>query len=440
VSEPIRELHPPPAFLEIARTLESRGYEAWAVGGAVRDEILGRDLPGQDAMEPVRADWDLATNARPDQVRAAFRRTIPIGIEHGTVGVLGGDGTMYEVTTFRLDVETDGRHAVVEFADQIDDDLARRDFTINALAWRPETDELRDPFGGIDDLERRVLRAVGEPAERFAEDYLRVLRGLRFAGGLGLEIESRTRAALDDAAAHLERLSAERVREELMKVMADASPSASLSLYAEAGALQPWYAELAPAASDPGWEITLAGVDAISAARPLLRVARWLIAIADDGESRAALGREMMERLRFSNAGTRQVVHLLRHYPPILSPVDSAAEIRQWLADTGADTVRDLYRLAFAETRAAGAAERGRYLVATWRRVHDELLERPPLRLSDLAIGGDELLDLGVARGPAVGILLDELHAEVLEDPDLNEREALLARARELIDLGHLAG
>ncbi len=439
MSDPIRELHPPPAFLDIARTLESRGFEAWAVGGAVRDEVLGRLQPDQDSTKAARADWDLATNARPDQVRAVFRRTIPIGVEHGTVGVLGGDETMYEVTTFRLDVETDGRHAVVEFADRIDDDLARRDFTINALAWRPATDELRDPFSGIRDLEQRVLRAVGEPAERFAEDYLRVLRGLRFAGCLGLQIESRTRAALYDAAGHLQRLSAERVREELMKVMADATPSASLSLYAEVGALQPWYAEMAAAAADPRWEITLAGVDLIPATRVLLRLARWLIATAEEGETRAEKGGELVGRLRFSNADTRRVVHLLRHYPPILSPVDSAAELRQWLADTGAETVRDLYRLAFAEARAAGATERGRYLVATWRRVHAELLQRPPLRLTDLAIGGDELLGLGVARGPAIGILLDELHAEVLEDPDLNEREALLTRAQELIELGHLA-
>ncbi len=164
--------HPPDGFLAIAERLEAGGFEAWGVGGAIRDAHMGVD----------RADWDIATDARPAQVRGLFPRTVPLGIEHGTVGVIAGDGTMYEVTTFRRDVETDGRHAVVEFAESIDEDLSRRDFTINAVAWRPATGELRDPFRGLADLDRGVLRAVGDPEQRFAEDYLRVLRGLRFAG------------------------------------------------------------------------------------------------------------------------------------------------------------------------------------------------------------------------------------------------------------------
>src|SRR5690606_14370270 len=151
----------PQAVREITRRLEEAGYQTWAVGGAVRDAVLG--LPA--------GDWDLATRARPHEVRRLFRRTVPIGIEHGTVGVLGRDGVLYEVTTFRRDVETFGRHAVVEFADTVEEDLARRDFTLNALAWHPLTAELKDPFGGLRDLEERRLRTVGRPEERFAEDY-----------------------------------------------------------------------------------------------------------------------------------------------------------------------------------------------------------------------------------------------------------------------------
>ena len=166
----------PPAATWIVRTLEEAGHETWAVGGAVRDVLLGRPA----------GDWDLTTHARPTDVRRIFRRTIPIGVEHGTVGVLARDGTMYEVTTFRKDVQTDGRHAVVEFASTLDEDLARRDFTINAIAWHPLREELRDPFGGAVDLGHGVLRTVGAPEERFREDYLRVLRALRFAGRFGL--------------------------------------------------------------------------------------------------------------------------------------------------------------------------------------------------------------------------------------------------------------
>src|SRR5690554_2631650 len=155
------DLSPPRGVVRITRRLEGAGFPTWAVGGAVRDRVAGRPA----------GDWDLATRARPDQVRSLFRRTVPIGIEHGTVGVLDG-GHMYEVTTFRRDVETFGRHAVVEFADDVEEDLARRDFTINALAWHPLTGELLDPFHGRRDLHERRLRTVGAPGDRFAEDYL----------------------------------------------------------------------------------------------------------------------------------------------------------------------------------------------------------------------------------------------------------------------------
>src|SRR5579864_4480774 len=170
-------LNPPKPVLEIARRLEDAGYEAWCVGGAIRDALLGHP----------HLDWDLATSATPDQVRELFgpRRTIPVGIEFGTVGVLDRRGVMHEVTTFRRDVRTDGRHAEVEFGVSLDDDLARRDFTINAIAFSPTRGELRDPFGGRADLERRIVRAVGYPEARMQEDRLRALRAIRFAARFG---------------------------------------------------------------------------------------------------------------------------------------------------------------------------------------------------------------------------------------------------------------
>ncbi|MBW3572347.1 MAG: CCA tRNA nucleotidyltransferase, partial [Gemmatimonadetes bacterium] len=208
------DLHPPPEVPSIARTLRDAGFDTWAVGGAVRDALAG-GRPG---------DWDLTTAARPGDVRRLFRRTVPVGIAHGTVGVLGRDGHLYEVTTFRRDVETDGRHARVIFADTVDDDLQRRDFTINAVAWHPLTHELRDPHGGVPDLREGILRTVGDPAERFREDRLRVLRALRFAGRFGLRIDGATWGAAREAAPELVHLSAERVREELLKVLRQVDP------------------------------------------------------------------------------------------------------------------------------------------------------------------------------------------------------------------------
>lgn len=422
---------PPRPFLGIARTLEQAGYQAWAVGGAIRDSLLGEGAG--------RADWDLATDARPEEVQTLFPRTVPIGIEHGTVGVLASDATLVEVTTFRRDVETDGRHAVVRFAESIEEDLGRRDFTINALAWRPSTGVLRDPFGGADDLEARVLRAVGDPAARFAEDHLRVLRGLRFAGRLALRVEEETRRALEGAVGWLDRLSAERVREELMKVLAGPVPSRALAWYGEVGALHPWHRELEPvAARARAWETTRRAVDEIGRHRPVLRLARLLVPIGDEPEARRRRGEELLGRLKFSNDRTARVRHLLEHYEPLVGPVDSSARVRQWLAEVGPSAARDLFRLHFATARASGEERACRYLREAWRSVHDRLLEHPPLRLRDLAIDGSDLLGLGLPQGPLIGLYLEELHARVLEDPDRNDREALLAEARDLIEMAGL--
>lgn len=432
---------PPEEVLEIAGRLEARGFEAWAVGGAIRDELLGHP----------REDWDLATDARPDDVRRLFRRTVPLGIEHGTVGVLAASGTMFEVTTFRRDIETDGRHAVVEFADSIDEDLARRDFTINAMAWRPASDQFADPWEGRSDLERRVLRAVGDPVQRVAEDYLRVFRGLRFAGRFRLAIDAETLSALEAGVAGTATLSAERVREELDKVLSSPLPSASLHLYARLGVLEIWYPELAKARRSAAWEPNLAAVDEMPADRPLLRLTRLLLvpfvaaeplAVGGDaegaGEVRADVGRRVLERLRFSNADLKTVTHLLRHYQPLVSPIDSAAQVREWLSVVGAAAAKQLFELHLAYARAAGDEESVSYLEHSLQRVEEELRAEPPLSLADLAIGGGELLALGLEQGPAVGLLLEELHARVLEDPELNDPEVLTRLARELIELGRL--
>lgn len=382
----------------------------------MRDVLLG--IPS--------GDWDLATRARPEEVRRLFRRTVPLGVEHGTVGVLAEDGTMYEVTTFRRDVETDGRHAVVEFAERIEEDLSRRDFTLNAIAWHPLRQELLDPFGGVRDLEAGVLRAVGHPAARFAEDRLRVLRAMRFAGRFELRIDEATWEAMRAAVEHLPALSAERIREELIKMLdADARPSRALELYRDSGALAVLYPELeALAAADGGWRTALGAVDRLPKGRPLLRLAALLRPL----EPRNAA--QVLLRLRLSNAQVDETARRAAA-PRLPGPGAMDPDVRRWLARVGRARLSAVARLDLAAAR-AGEEPGGctpHEVVRAWRRARAVLAERPPLEVADLAIDGRDLIRLGLRPGPHFGRILDALLDWVLEDPDRNRTDLLQERA-----------
>jgi tRNA nucleotidyltransferase (CCA-adding enzyme) len=366
-------------------------------------------------------------------VRSLFRRTVPIGVEHGTVGVLK-DGTLYEVTTFRRDVETDGRHAVVAFADTLQEDLSRRDFTINAVAWHPLREVLADPFDGVADMGRRVLRTVGEPRERFREDYLRILRALRFAGIFSLEIEPRTWAALCAVTEHLRKLSAERIRDELVKVLdADPAPRRSLELYAESGALAVLYPELEAlrgrAAGPTGlWALALETVCELPRGRPLMRLAALL---RDVPRAEAAA---LLVRLRFSNAQTDETAYRAAA-PTLPEPDADAAEHRRWLSASGPARLSAVARLDLARARAEsrlGLGDRAGSVIASWRAAKKVLESAPPLALGELALDGGGLIALGLRPGPHFGRILDDLLAWVLDDPSRNERKLLEARALEL--------
>jgi tRNA nucleotidyltransferase (CCA-adding enzyme) len=406
----------PEAVREIARRLEDHGYETWAVGGAVRDALLGE----------YRADWDLATAARPATVRKLFRPSYPIGIQFGTVGVRGRDGRVYEVTTFRRDIETDGRHAVVEYADELDEDLARRDFTINAIAYHPLRNVFHDPYRGRDDLERKLLRSVGDPALRFAEDYLRVLRGLRFAGRYALKIDPDTWTALTKAVRSLPQLSGERIREELLKVLSGPAPSASLALYRRSGALAVVYPELA-ATGDGEWDELLRVVDRLSARRLRLRLAALFAPAGPDIE-------DMMTRLRFSNAEIRDVLALSGAWQLPLPPAGDEVGARRWLRDMGPQRVRDTLRLHFARARARHAAPPQRTCLATQARLVLNVVRRgDPVAIGDLAIDGNDLKELGLRPGPDFGRILESCLDAVIADPGLNRRDKLLELARSLL-------
>jgi tRNA nucleotidyltransferase (CCA-adding enzyme) len=419
----------PPAVQWIARTLEEAGFETWAVGGAVRDALLGR-VPG---------DWDLTTLARPEQVRRLFERTVAIGIEHGTVGVLAGDGTMYEVTTFRRDVETDGRHAVVAFADTVREDLARRDFTVNAMAWHPLREELCDPFDGAGDLERGVLRTVGDPDDRFAEDYLRILRALRFAGHFDLTIESTTWRSLCARVEHLSGLSAERIRDELLKVLGtDPDPRMALDLYASSGALGVLYPELDALGERrrdelggvSEWTLAVATAAALPGGQPLLRLAALLRPVP------LVAAAALLVRLRLSNAQTDEIAQRASGAPlPPAAATD--ADVRRWLSGYGAHRLTAIARLDLARAKADalhGGTDRTADVVAAWRRARAVRAAAPPLTVADLALDGRGLIRLGLRPGPDFGRILAGLLDWVLEDPDRNLPEVLGERALELAE------
>jgi tRNA nucleotidyltransferase (CCA-adding enzyme) len=422
--------------LEIADRLEEAGYETWCVGGAVRDALLGRG----------HLDWDLATAATPDDVRRVFGRrlTVPVGVEHGTVGVLDRFGALHEVTTFRRDVRTDGRHAVVAFGASLDDDLARRDFTINAIAYHPRRRTLRDPYGGRLDLERGIVRAVGDPQARMREDRLRALRALRFAGRLGFAIDPATWSAVVASAPQLRRLSAERVKQELEKTMDQLPrPSAALALWVESGAMETLVPSLANVDA-----VTLAAVDCVpvppggmAPRQRARRIARFaaLFAGLDGAQVGAAL-----TALRFSKsdaAAVATVVERLRASAPAMesallraSPVGDA-DVRRWVADIGRLNVPLVIRVAWAMWSARRAASHPAPDPGAVRVLYRRLLRsrfRDPVELSDVAVDGDDLRRVGIPPGPALGKILQALLDRVIRDPSLNTPGWLLEEARRL--------
>jgi tRNA nucleotidyltransferase (CCA-adding enzyme) len=389
VSTPSR-LAIPDAVLAIARALEDAGYETWCVGGAIRDTLLGLD----------NSDFDLATAARPEDVQRLFRRTVPVGVEHGTVAVLDRDNRPHEVTTFRRDVLTDGRHATVEFGVSVDQDLARRDFTINAIGYHPFRDEWRDPFGGREDIGRKIMRAVGDPAARFREDYLRILRLLRFAARFGFAMDRATWEAAVASAAGLEHLSAERVRDEWFKGLESATRPGELArLWEAVGGLRRWL----PEASSGG--AGFAGLDRLPR-DPVLLTSY----VSSDPEA-------TMRRLKCSRAEIERARRLAAHrnaWPDPGTPVS----VRRWMAQAG-PAVDDLVWFAKAQGYPEGLE----------RAVADIRASGAALAVSSLAVSGGDLLAAGIPPGPAVGQSLRRLLDAVIEQPELNTRESLLRLA-----------
>lgn len=450
----------PEEVREICKRLHEAGYRGWVVGGCVRDLLLAGQRGAANATTPP-GDWDIATSARPEQVQKLFRKVIPTGIKHGTVTVVLPKGS-YEVTTLRGETSySDGRRPdKVFFVDDISADLARRDFTINAIAYDPLDDRLIDPFDGQADLRRRSLRAVGNAAERFAEDGLRVLRAARFVATLEVELEPDTERAILPSLESYRKVSAERIREEWLKAMKAKTPSLAFEVMRQHGLLAISAPELLDGVGcvqERGhdhdvWQHTLRTVDACPR-DAVLRVAALLHDVAkprtrqlnSDGDWSfpehdrvgAELAAEFCNRLRFSGAERDRIAALVQNHRVPLDHEWSDRELRHWLRRITPEYFGDVCALSRADLLAR-ARDVSTLLASQERlfaRARSLLEQRVVLTTKQLAVRGSDLIaELGLAPGPRVGALLAQLLERVVDDPALNERNRLLECARDQLE------
>jgi tRNA nucleotidyltransferase (CCA-adding enzyme) len=430
--------------LEICQELRKAGERAWIVGGCVRDTLLG---------EPVN-DWDVATSALPEKVQQTFDKVIPTGIDHGTVTVLW-KGRAYEVTTLRGEgAYSDGRRPdSVVFVGDIDQDLARRDFTVNAIAYDPVDGRVVDPFHGLVDMNAKVLRAVGDPKERFQEDGLRILRGARFVATLDFELEDATESAFRGALDTYRKVSPERVREEWLKAMKARAPSRAFEVMRRTGILEVTYPELLEQVGCEQnqwhaydvWDHTMLVLDE-SEGEPVERVAALLHDVAKP-RTRARsdktgdwtfyhherVGADMADRwlrdYRFSNQERELIVGLVRHHLICYSSEWTDAAVRRFIKRVGSDRVEPLLRLGEADALGKGrnVDEELALLKELRSRIDEQIEQGGALTTQDLAIDGTDVIEhLEGGPGPVVGQVLRELLEQVIEDPSLNTRDKLM--------------
>jgi tRNA nucleotidyltransferase (CCA-adding enzyme) len=441
----------PKEVLSLCERLRSQGKRAWIVGGCVRDLLLGR----------TANDWDVATDARPPELMRIFPRAIPTGIEHGTVTVLR-DGHPIEVTTLRGEgTYTDGRRPDwVEFVDDITADLARRDFTVNAIAIDPEIGRLIDPFGGQGDLQRGLLRAVGDPRERFSEDGLRVLRAARFVATLELALDPATEAAIHPTLDTYRKVAAERVRDEWMKAMKARQPSRAFEVMRRTGILAVTCPELLEGVDMEqnkwhAFDVWRHALECMDACRgdPVLRVAALF---HDVGKPRtrawsdktkdwtfynhdrvgAEIAEPILARMRFSNDERERIVALVRFHLFHYDDEWTDKTVRHWIRRVGPERVEDLYLLNEGDVRGKGRDFEGdlESLARLKAHVARVLAEGAALSTRDLKVNGHDLIrELELKPGRIIGEILDALLELVTTDPALNEREILLAQAREVV-------
>ena len=426
---------------KILRVLENQGFEAFIVGGCVRDSILGRRPD----------DWDITTSARPEQVKALFRRTVDTGLKHGTVTVLM-DKESYEVTTYRIDGEyEDGRHPKeVAFTASLEEDLKRRDFTINAMAYHPDRG-LVDLFRGMDDIRAEIIRCVGNPLERFGEDALRILRAVRFSAQLGFSIEAETKTGIEELAPNLKLVSAERIQTELVKLLVSPHPDYFLTAY-ETGITRQFLPEF-DACMETGQNtphhclsVGLHTLQSLLNIRPdkVLRLTMLLHDIGkpavkktdengrDHFKMHGPAGEKMasaiLRRLKFDNDTISKVCRLIRWHDD--RPAPDMCSVRRAVNRIGEDIfplyleVQRADMLAQSTYKREEKAARLEGVNECYRKI---LEEGQCVSLKSMAVRGRDLIAAGYAPGPELGEILDRLLEHVLEHPEDNEKDRLLA-------------
>ena len=424
----------------IIDTLQNSGFEAYAVGGCVRDSILGR--------EPE--DWDITTSAMPDEIKSLFDRTFDTGIEHGTVTVLV-DKEGFEVTTYRIDGEyEDSRHPKeVTFTRNLKEDLLRRDFTINAMAYN-EKEGLVDIFGGIGDIEAGIIRCVGNAADRFTEDALRILRAVRFSAQLGFGIEENTKAAIRQLAPNLRNISAERIQAELNKLLVSQHPEKMRDAY-ELGitsVIMPEFDAIMITTQETPHHMYHVGEHTIQAMMniPADKVLRLTMLFHDMGKpekktvdadgtahfkGHAAvsekIAKDIMKRLKFDNDTLRKVSKLV-YYHDWRMPAEPE-NVRRAVNKIGPELFQYYMKVRTADTLAQSSYQREEKLknLKDIESLYKDILEKGQcVSLKQLAVTGSDLIAAGVAPGPRIGEILDFLLQAVLKDPEQNQKEILL--------------
>lgn len=431
----------PEAANYIIQTLMAHGYEAYIVGGCVRDSVLGR----------TPQDWDITTSATPEQTKALFRRTIDTGIEHGTVTIMM-DHVGYEVTTYRVDgkYEDHRRPKEVTFTASLLEDLKRRDFTINAMAYN-EQEGLVDIFGGAEDLRRGIIRCVGVPQERFDEDALRILRAVRFAAQLDFEIEAKTRQAIREKAEFLRDISAERIQVELTKLITSDHPERIIDAY-ELGITAIVLPEFDTMMETPQHTVyhkydvgrhTVAVMQNIDAT-PVLR---WAALLHDSAKPECrttdeqgvdhfyghpktgkAIARRVLRRMKLDNDTIQRVERLVEWHDFGLDGTVTKKTLRRALNRMGPDLFDD-----YAKLRRADMLGQSDYMQEKKQQDYQHLLEmyreireaQECLLIKDLKLDGKDLIAMGVQPGPDMGKILNDLLQQVLEEPQLNTKEKL---------------
>ena len=436
------EIRIPPGAARILRVLEDHGYEAFVVGGCVRDSLLGRN-PN---------DWDITTSALPLQVKALFRRTVDTGLKHGTVTILM-DGEPFEVTTYRVDGEyLDGRHpSEVTFTASLQEDLQRRDFTINAMAYS-EKKGLQDLFGGLPDLEKGLIRAVGDPAKRFGEDALRIMRAVRFAAQLGYEVEADTVQAMKELAPTLSKISAERIAAELEKLLVSPHPE-KLKMAYECGITAVILPEfdrcMETAQNNPHHKYSVGEhtIVSIGNARPD-RILRYTMLMHDMGkpsckttdeqgidhfyghqEVSAQMANDILRRLKSDNETRRSVSKLVRYHD--LTCGLTGKSVRKAISLIGEDLFPLYLEVKDADTRAQSDfrfQEKMDYLEEV-RLLYRKILEEGDcLSLKDLAVNGKDLIAAGMKPGREIGEVLGAMYRDVIDDPEHNNKDYLMEK------------